>query len=236
MCVGRARFYSDVSVIKVAFRIPPEQPTPNGAPSWNLAPTDPSPVVPLSLPAFRHPVKAAWSLRAATSRPRRRIPLKLRESTRSAPPFGKVLQHDCHCFEYSRTPYCRSVGLSRVQALLGKGAIRYTQFSEDVHCGSTNSRIMRGREVEGFVEHLATTEPLQGRHRHPIAEPCSHPAREGTRGQGKIGTAPRVLEVRFSSESGCSPSPRSASRLTKRATELSGRARRVPCASRCIGC
>jgi len=44
MC-GRARLSSDVSEIKVAFRIPPERPTPNIAPSWNLAPTDPAPVV-----------------------------------------------------------------------------------------------------------------------------------------------------------------------------------------------
>jgi putative SOS response-associated peptidase YedK len=44
MC-GRARLFSDVSEIKVAFRIPPERPTPNVAPNWNVAPTDPLPVV-----------------------------------------------------------------------------------------------------------------------------------------------------------------------------------------------
>jgi putative SOS response-associated peptidase YedK len=44
MC-GRARLSSDVSEIKIAFRIPPERPTPNVAPSWNVAPTDPLPVV-----------------------------------------------------------------------------------------------------------------------------------------------------------------------------------------------
>ena len=44
MC-GRARLSSDVSEIKVVFRIPPERPTPNIAPSWNVAPTDPLPVV-----------------------------------------------------------------------------------------------------------------------------------------------------------------------------------------------
>jgi putative SOS response-associated peptidase YedK len=44
MC-GRARLSSDVSEIKLAFRIPPERPTPNIAPSWNVAPTDPLPVV-----------------------------------------------------------------------------------------------------------------------------------------------------------------------------------------------
>jgi len=44
MC-GRARLSSDVSEIKLAFRIPPERPTLNIAPSWNAAPTDPLPVV-----------------------------------------------------------------------------------------------------------------------------------------------------------------------------------------------
>jgi putative SOS response-associated peptidase YedK len=44
MC-GRARLSSDVSEIKVVFRIPPERPAPNIAPSWNVAPTDPLPVV-----------------------------------------------------------------------------------------------------------------------------------------------------------------------------------------------
>jgi putative SOS response-associated peptidase YedK len=44
MC-GRARLSSDVSEIKIAFRVPPERPMPNIAPSWNVAPTDPLPVV-----------------------------------------------------------------------------------------------------------------------------------------------------------------------------------------------
>ena len=44
MC-GRARLSSDVSEIKIAFSIPPEPPTPNIAPSWNVAPTDPLPIV-----------------------------------------------------------------------------------------------------------------------------------------------------------------------------------------------
>jgi hypothetical protein len=39
---GRARLSSDVSEIKITFGIPPERPTPNIAPSWNLAPTDPA--------------------------------------------------------------------------------------------------------------------------------------------------------------------------------------------------
>ena len=44
MC-GRARLSSDVSEIKLVFGIPPERPMPNFAPSWNVAPTDPLPVV-----------------------------------------------------------------------------------------------------------------------------------------------------------------------------------------------
>jgi putative SOS response-associated peptidase YedK len=44
MC-GRARLSSDVSEIKIAFGIPPERPSPNFPPSWNVAPTDPLPIV-----------------------------------------------------------------------------------------------------------------------------------------------------------------------------------------------
>jgi putative SOS response-associated peptidase YedK len=44
MC-GRSRLSSDVSEIKLVFGIPPERPTPNIAPSWNVAPTDPLPIV-----------------------------------------------------------------------------------------------------------------------------------------------------------------------------------------------
>jgi putative SOS response-associated peptidase YedK len=44
MC-GRARLSSDVSEIKLVFSIPPQPPTPNFAASWNVAPTDPLPVV-----------------------------------------------------------------------------------------------------------------------------------------------------------------------------------------------
>jgi putative SOS response-associated peptidase YedK len=44
MC-GRARLSSDVSEIKIAFGIPPDRPAPNFAPSWNVAPTDPLPIV-----------------------------------------------------------------------------------------------------------------------------------------------------------------------------------------------
>ena len=44
MC-GRARLSSDVSEIRLVFRIPPERPIPNFPPSWNVAPTDSVPVV-----------------------------------------------------------------------------------------------------------------------------------------------------------------------------------------------
>jgi putative SOS response-associated peptidase YedK len=44
MC-GRARLETDVSEIKIAFRVLPEYPTPNFPPSWNVAPTDNLPIV-----------------------------------------------------------------------------------------------------------------------------------------------------------------------------------------------
>ena len=44
MC-GRAKLEGDISQIKIAFRVPPEYPTPNYAPSWNVAPTDSLPIV-----------------------------------------------------------------------------------------------------------------------------------------------------------------------------------------------
>jgi len=44
MC-GRVKLSTDFSEIKVAFRIPPERPAPNFAPSWNVAPTDSLPIV-----------------------------------------------------------------------------------------------------------------------------------------------------------------------------------------------
>jgi putative SOS response-associated peptidase YedK len=44
MC-GRALLSSDVSEIKLVFSIPPHRPTPSISPSWNVAPTDPLPVV-----------------------------------------------------------------------------------------------------------------------------------------------------------------------------------------------
>jgi putative SOS response-associated peptidase YedK len=42
---------SDVSEIKLVFRIPPDRPTPNFPPSWNVARTD-------SLPVVRYDAKA----------------------------------------------------------------------------------------------------------------------------------------------------------------------------------
>src|SRR5215468_7239273 len=49
MC-GRAKLEGDVE-IKIAFRVPPDYPTPNFPPSWNVAPTD-------SLPVVRYDAKA----------------------------------------------------------------------------------------------------------------------------------------------------------------------------------
>jgi putative SOS response-associated peptidase YedK len=44
MC-GRVRLSSDVSELRLVFRVPPERPAPNFAASWNVAPTDLLPVV-----------------------------------------------------------------------------------------------------------------------------------------------------------------------------------------------
>jgi putative SOS response-associated peptidase YedK len=44
MC-GRAKLGGDISEIKIAFRVPPDYPTPTFAPSWNVAPTDNLPIV-----------------------------------------------------------------------------------------------------------------------------------------------------------------------------------------------
>jgi putative SOS response-associated peptidase YedK len=44
MC-GRVRLSSDVSEIKLVFSIPPDRPTPNITPSWDVVPTDPLRVV-----------------------------------------------------------------------------------------------------------------------------------------------------------------------------------------------
>ena len=44
MC-GRVKLEGDFSELKIAFKIPPDYPAPNYAPSWNVAPTDKLPIV-----------------------------------------------------------------------------------------------------------------------------------------------------------------------------------------------
>jgi putative SOS response-associated peptidase YedK len=44
MC-GRVKLATELNEIKVKFRVPPEYPTPNFPPSWNVAPTDNLPIV-----------------------------------------------------------------------------------------------------------------------------------------------------------------------------------------------
>jgi len=62
MC-GRAKLEGDVSEIKIAFRVPPEYPTPNFAPSWNVAPTDNLPIVRYDAGAgHRTPELMRWGL------------------------------------------------------------------------------------------------------------------------------------------------------------------------------
>ena len=61
MC-GRARLSSDVSELKLAFRIPREQPSPNIAASWNVAPTDPVAVVRRSSAGERRLEVMRWGL------------------------------------------------------------------------------------------------------------------------------------------------------------------------------
>jgi putative SOS response-associated peptidase YedK len=55
---GRARLSSDFSEIKLAFSIPPERPSPTFAPSWNVAPTDPPPIVRYDTKANEHSLDA----------------------------------------------------------------------------------------------------------------------------------------------------------------------------------
>ena len=54
---------SDVSEIKLVFSIPSERPAPNIAPSWNVAPTDPLPVVRYDSKAGEHSLDVMrWGL------------------------------------------------------------------------------------------------------------------------------------------------------------------------------
>ena len=62
MC-GRVRLSSDVSEIKLVFSIPPHRPTPNFPLSWNVASTDPLPVVPYDARAGQRSIDVMrWGL------------------------------------------------------------------------------------------------------------------------------------------------------------------------------
>jgi putative SOS response-associated peptidase YedK len=75
MC-GRVRLSSDVSEIKLVFSIPPHRPTPNFPPSWNVAPTDPLPVV-------RYDAKAGERSLDAATVPCGQLPYTLFEEIRT---------------------------------------------------------------------------------------------------------------------------------------------------------
>jgi len=62
MC-GRARLSTGLSEIKLVSNLPPDQPVPNFAPTYNLAPTDPIPIVRYDPGAgCRNLVVARWGL------------------------------------------------------------------------------------------------------------------------------------------------------------------------------
>jgi putative SOS response-associated peptidase YedK len=61
MC-GRVKLEGEVSEIKIAFKVPPEYPTPNFPPSWNVAPTDSLPIVRGAKSAHRTLDLMRWGL------------------------------------------------------------------------------------------------------------------------------------------------------------------------------
>jgi hypothetical protein len=92
MC-GRARLSSDVSEIKLVFRVPPERPAPNFPPSWNVASTD-------TLPAVRYDARASertldvmrWGLKPfgrRTSKSDSRISTPKPRGSRASPPSAR---------------------------------------------------------------------------------------------------------------------------------------------------
>ena len=97
MC-GHARLSSDVSEIKLASSIPPERPTPNVAPSWNVAPTDRLPIVHYDVKErARHLEVMRWGLSAAAPSAFNSSHLRLlpcvppRGRVAQQPPFGKKI-------------------------------------------------------------------------------------------------------------------------------------------------
>ena len=70
MC-GRVRLSSDVSEIRLVFRIPPDRPLPNFPPSWNAAPTDSLPVVRFDAKAGQRSLPIQLRIWADLTRPSR---------------------------------------------------------------------------------------------------------------------------------------------------------------------
>jgi len=82
------------------------------------------------------------------------------ESTRSSRLLGQMPKGDCGRSENSRVGVAAQQVDRCAQTFLRKGTLRHAQLPEDVCCASTNARIIRNRELKGFVEHLATAEPM----------------------------------------------------------------------------
>jgi hypothetical protein len=104
MC-GRARLSSDVSEIKLVFRVPPERPAPNFPPSWNVASTD-------TLPAVRYDARASertldvmrWGLEPfgrRTSKSDSRISTPKPRGSRASPPSARHFSGGAASFRWT---------------------------------------------------------------------------------------------------------------------------------------
>src|SRR6516162_1252994 len=133
MC-GHARLSSDVSEIRLVFRIPPERLLPNFPPSWNVAPTDSLPVVRFDAKAGQRSLDMLrWGLIPYWAKDIKvgfaNINAKA-EGIESKPAFGKAFERR-RCvvpvdsfYEWKKTgtgkqPYAIALANRRIMALAG---------------------------------------------------------------------------------------------------------------------